>query len=82
MAKTLSTTTIPSSTRSPNPITNPNKTMVFNVNPNADNIANAINIESGIAAPTNNEFRNPMVNINTIITRIIPKIIWLESSLT
>ena len=82
LAKTLSTTTIPSSTSIPNPITNPNKTIVFNVNPNAERIVNAINIDNGIAAPTNKEFRNPMVNIKTIITSTIPKIMWLESSLT
>ena len=82
LAKTLSTTTIPSSTKRPNPITNPNNTIVFNVNPKADNIAKAISIESGIAAPTKSEFRNPIVNIKTIITNTIPKIIWFESSLT
>ena len=74
LANTLSTTTIPSSTSIPNPITNPNKTIVFKVNPKAERILNAINIESGIAAPTKSEFLNPMVNINTIITSTIPKI--------
>ena len=82
LANTLSTTTIPSSTSIPNPITNPKSTIVFKVNPKADKIVNAINIESGIAAPTNNEFRNPMVNIKTIITNTIPKIIWLDNSST
>ena len=82
LAKTLSTTTIPSSTSIPNPITSPKSTIVFKVKPNADKILNAINIDNGIAAPTNNEFRNPIVNINTIITSTIPKIIWLESSST
>ena len=82
LAKTLSTTTIPSSTSIPNPITNPNKTIVFNVNPKAESMAKAIIIDSGIAAPTNKEFRNPMVNINTIITRIIPKIMWFDNSST
>ena len=82
LANTLSTTTIPSSTSIPNPITNPNKTIVFKVNPKAERILNAINIESGIAAPTKSEFLNPIVNINTIITSTIPKMMWLESSST
>ena len=82
LANTLSTTTIPSSTNIPNPITKPKRTMVFKVNPKADRILNAINIDSGIAAPTNSEFRNPMVNINTIITSTIPKIMWLDNSST
>ena len=50
--------------------------------PKADKIVKAINIDSGIAAPTNNELRNPIVNINTIITNTIPKMMWLESSST
>ena len=82
LANTLSTTTIPSSTSIPNPITKPKSTMVFKVNPNADRILNAINIDKGIAAPTNKEFLNPMVNINTIITNTIPKMMWLDSSST
>ena len=73
-AKTLSTTTIPSSTNNPNPITNPKSTIVFRVNPKAERMVNAIIIESGMAAPTNSEFLNPMVNIRTIITKTIPKI--------
>ena len=82
LANTLSTTTIPSSTSIPNPITNPKSTIVFKVNPKAERIVKAINIESGIAAPTNNEFRNPIVNINTIITKTIPKIMWFDNSST
>ena len=82
LANTLSTTTIPSSTSIPNPITNPKSTIVFKVNPKADKMVNAINIESGIAAPTNNEFRNPIVNIKTIITNTIPKIMWFDNSST
>ena len=82
LANTLSTTTIPSSTSIPNPITRPNKTMVFRVKPKAERMVNAINIDNGIAAPTNKEFRKPIVNISTIITNTIPKIMWLESSFT
>ena len=55
-------------------MTKPKSTMVFRVKPNIDKIVKAIIIESGIAAPTNNEFRNPIVNIKTIITNTIPKI--------
>ena len=82
LANTLSTTTIPSSTNIPNPITNPKRTIVFSVKPKAERILNAINIESGIAAPTNKELRKPIVNINTIITNTIPKIMWFDNSLT
>ena len=45
-------------------------------------MAKAIIIDNGMAAPTNKELRNPIVNINTIITRMIPKIIWLDNSST
>ncbi|MNS03867.1 hypothetical protein D3C72_352130 [compost metagenome] len=82
LANTLSTTTIPSSTSIPSPITNPKSTIVFKVSPNADRILKAINIDKGIAAPTNKEFLSPMVNINTIITSTIPKIMWLDNSST
>ncbi|MNE29938.1 hypothetical protein D3C80_1234350 [compost metagenome] len=82
LANTLSTTTIPSSTSIPSPITNPKSTMVFKVSPNADRILKAINMDRGIAAPTNKEFLSPIVNINTIITNTIPKIMWLGNSST
>src|SRR6187402_1543149 len=82
LAKTLSTTTIPSSTSIPSPITNPKRTMVLSVNPNAERILNAINIDNGMAAPTNKEFLSPIVNINTIITSTIPKIMWFDNSST
>ena len=56
--------------------------MVFRVNPNIDKMAKAIIIDNGMAAPTNKELRNPIVNINTIITKMIPKIMWFDNSST
>ena len=79
---TFSTTTIPLSTSIPSPMTNPNRTMVFRVKPKAERINSDNSIDSGMANPTNNAFRNPKKNIKTKTTRITPKMILFTKSLT
>ena len=46
------------------------------------NTAKAINIESGIAVPTNNAFLSPIEKLNTHITKRIPIRIWFANSFT
>ena len=70
------------STNIPNPITRPNKTIVFIVYPNAERIINDINIDIGIAKPTNKAFLNPRKNIKTVTTSKIPKMMLFTNSLT
>ena len=79
---TFSTTTIPLSTSIPSPIISPKSTIVFKVYPNAPKIIKDINIDIGIAKPTNNAFLNPRKNINTMTTKITPKIILFTKSST
>ena len=79
---TFSTTTIPLSTSIPNPITRPNRTIVFIVYPSVESIINDMNIDIGIANPTNNAFLNPKKNISTVTTSKIPKMILFTSSFT
>ena len=56
--------------------------MVFRVYPSIDNIIKDINIDIGIAKPTNKAFLNPKKNINTVTTRIIPKMMLFTKSST
>ena len=79
---TFSTTTIPLSTSIPRPMIIPKRIMVFKVYPNSDSTIKEMNIDMGIAKPTNSAFRNPKKNINTVTTRMIPKIILLTKSST
>ena len=78
----FSTTTIPLSTRRPRPITSPNKTILFKVNPKADKITSDINMDIGIANPTKRAFLRPRKNVKTVTTKIIPKIKLFIKSLT
>ena len=48
----------------------------------AEIIINDINIDIGIANPTNNAFLNPRKNINTVVTKKIPKRILFTKSST
>ena len=41
-----------------------------------------MNIDIGMAKPTNNAFRKPKKNIRTTTTKITPKIMLFTSSLT
>ena len=41
-----------------------------------------MNIDIGIAKPTNSAFLNPKKNIKTVITKITPKMMLLAKSLT
>ena len=79
---TFSTTTIPLSTSIPSPRIRPNNIMVFKVLPMAPSIAMDINIDIGIAIPTNKAFLNPRKNKRTITTSTTPKIILLTKSIT
>ena len=79
---TFSTTTIPLSTSIPSPRIRPNNIMVFKVLPIAPSIAMDINIDIGIAIPTNKAFLNPRKNKRTITTSTTPKIILLTKSMT
>ena len=78
----FSTTTIPLSTNIPRPIISPNRVILFIVYPKKFKIINDMNIDIGIAKPTNKAFLNPKKNIKTVITKITPKIILLVRSLT
>ena len=69
----FSTITIPLSTSIPRARTNENKTITFNVIPIEFKMRNDINIESGIAIPTNNAFLSPKKKSNTPTTNMIPK---------
>ena len=79
---TFSTTTIPLSTSIPSPIINPNNTIVFKVYPKAPNIIKDMNMDIGMAKPTKMAFLNPKKNINTMTTKITPKIILFTKSST
>ena len=78
----FSTTTIPLSTSRPSPITNPNNTILLSVSPKADKITKDMNIDIGIANPTNNAFLSPRKKVKTVTTNIIPKIKLFIKSLT
>ena len=56
--------------------------MVFIVYPIKFNIISDINIDIGIANPTNKAFFNPKKNINTVTTKITPKMILFTKSST
>src|SRR5690606_31565206 len=78
---TFSTTTIPLSTNIPRPMIRPKRIMVFMVYPRPFKIINAMNMESGMAKPTKRAFLNPRKNINTVTTRMIPKMmLFIKSS--
>ena len=66
----------------PRPITRANKIIVFRLYPSAEIIINDMNIDIGIAKPTNSAFLNPKKNINTVVTRKIPNKILLTKSST
>jgi hypothetical protein len=51
------------------------------VYPKKDNIIKDINIDMGIANPTNKAFLKPKKNIRTVTTRITPKMIEFTNSL-
>ena len=72
---TFSTTTIALSTNIPRARINENKTTVFRVYPTKFIIRIPINIESGIAIPTNMAFRNPKKNNKINTTKITPEMI-------
>ena len=73
----FSTITIPLSTSIPSARTRENRTITFKVTPIVCNIKNDINIESGIATPTNSAFLRPKKKSKTPTTRIIPSKIEL-----
>ena len=56
--------------------------MVFIVYPKKFRIIKDMNIDIGIANPTNTAFLNPKKNINTTTTKITPKMILLTKSST
>ena len=56
--------------------------MVFIVYPIPFNIINDINIDIGIAKPTNKAFLNPKKNIKTVTTNITPKMMLFTKSST
>ena len=60
----------------------PNKTIVLMVSPKNPRIMNDINIDMGMAKPTNNALRNPRKNIKTVMTSMTPKTMLLARSLT
>ena len=64
---------MPLSTSMPSARTNENSTMVLKVTPSEFKIKKLMNMESGIATPTNNAFRNPRKNNNTPTTSNTPK---------
>jgi len=61
------------STSIPSPIMSPNRIMVFKVYPNRESTTKDINIDMGMAKPTNKAFLKPKKNINTVTTNRIPK---------
>ena len=72
---TFSTTTIPLSTNIPSANTNEKSTIIFKLTPAKFSRRNEINIESGIATPTNKAFLNPRKNNSTPTTKRTPKMI-------
>ena len=78
----FSTTTIPLSTSMPSASTNENNTITLNVMPRALRIMNDINIESGMATPTNRALRNPRKNNKTPTTSKTPKMMEFCNSST
>ena len=72
---TFSTTTIPLSTSIPSAMIKANNTIMLMVIPSMPRMRNDINIESGIAIPTNIAFLVPRKNNSTRTTRITPKMI-------
>ena len=79
---TFSTTTIPLSTSIPSPITRPKRIISLSVYPRALRIINDMNIDIGMANPTNMAFLKPKKNIKTVTTKITPKMILLTKSST
>ena len=79
---TFSTTTIPLSTSIPKPITKANRTMVFIVYPNDWRIKKEINIDIGMANPTNKALRNPRKKVRTVTTKRTPNKMLLIRSVT
>ena len=77
----FSTTTIPLSTSIPNARTSEKRTITLNVIPNAFRIIKLMNMESGIATPTNNALRNPRKNKSTPTTSRpqVPFFPWARS---
>jgi hypothetical protein len=55
--------------------------MVFKVYPKKESIMKDMNMDMGIANPTNNAFLKPRKNINTVTTKITPKMIEFTNSL-
>ena len=53
--------------------TNENRTMVLNVTPKEFKIKKLMNMESGMATPTNKAFRSPRKNNSTPTTNSTPK---------
>src|SRR6056297_363011 len=79
---TFSTTTTPLSTNIPNPIMRPKRIIVFRVYPIADKIIKDMNMDMGMAKPTNSAFLKPKKNINTVTTSMIPKMMLFTKSST
>ncbi len=61
---------------------NPKRTMVFKLCPNMLKIMSDINMDIGMAKPTNMAFLNPKKNIKTVTTKITPKIMLFTKSST
>ena len=76
----FSITTIASSTTIPKPNKNANNTMVFNVKSNPGMNKNVNKADKGTESPTNAASRTPIKNINTITTKINPRITVLIKS--
>ena len=70
---TFSTTTMPLSTNIPSAKTKENKTMVLNVTPKEFKMRKLMNMDNGMATPTNNALRKPRKNKSTPTTSNTPK---------
>ena len=78
----FSTTTMPLSTSIPKAKTRENKTITLNVMPKALKTMNDMNIESGMATPTNNALRRPRKKSKTPTTSNTPKMMEFCNSST
>ena len=73
---------MPLSTSIPNARTSENKTITLNVMPMALRIMKDMNMDNGIATPTNKAFLRPKKNSNTPTTSNTPKMIEFCNSST
>jgi hypothetical protein len=78
----FSTITIPSSTKRPSARIRAKSTIMFSVTPNALSSVKEMNMDMGIAKPTNSALRRPRKSMSTPTTRITPSTMWFISSST